>query len=300
MTHFKQTAAFADIDRRFPRGDSGHHTRRSIQTKRSMPSCRDILNHLLSGVRLDALQDGRRKCEIEHFFDRPDVVNLDILQQFRLDVFPDVLLVLQRKNQFSNSGAPGRQDLFLDAADRQARDRSSVISPVMARRGLTGVLVSAETSAVTMVTPADGPSFGNGTGGHMNVDIGVLVEVGIQPKFERLGTHPGQRGLCRFLHDVADLTGDREMASTLRRYWLRRNRMSPPTGVQASPITTPGRLTRSSTSSSSRYFGRPEEFHDDIACHVSWSPLPSSIRRACLRQMPEISRSRLRTPVSRV
>ena len=36
----------------------------------------------------------------------------------------------------------------------------SVISPVMASTALIGVLVSADTSAVTIVTPADGPSFG--------------------------------------------------------------------------------------------------------------------------------------------
>ena len=36
----------------------------------------------------------------------------------------------------------------------------SVISPVIARFGLTGRPDSADASAVTIVTPADGPSFG--------------------------------------------------------------------------------------------------------------------------------------------
>ncbi len=35
-----------------------------------------------------------------------------------------------------------------------------VISPVMAKRGLISREVRAETMAVTMVTPAEGPSFG--------------------------------------------------------------------------------------------------------------------------------------------
>ena len=36
----------------------------------------------------------------------------------------------------------------------------SVISPVIAVSGRTGRSVSSDTSAVTMVTPAEGPSFG--------------------------------------------------------------------------------------------------------------------------------------------
>jgi hypothetical protein len=36
----------------------------------------------------------------------------------------------------------------------------SVISPVIATSRRTGILVSAETSVVAMVMPADGPSFG--------------------------------------------------------------------------------------------------------------------------------------------
>ena len=36
----------------------------------------------------------------------------------------------------------------------------SVISPVMARSPRTGRRVASEASAVTMVTPADGPSLG--------------------------------------------------------------------------------------------------------------------------------------------
>ena len=64
-------------------------------------------------MRLNALQDWRRKCEIQDFFDRSDVVNLDVLQKLRLDVFLDVLLVLERKNQFSNSGAPAARTFSL-------------------------------------------------------------------------------------------------------------------------------------------------------------------------------------------
>ena len=50
----------------------------------------------------------------------------------------------------------------------------SVISPVIAVSGCTGVSVSSETSAVAIVTPADGPSFGNRAGRHVDVQVAVL------------------------------------------------------------------------------------------------------------------------------
>ena len=53
-----------------------------------------------------------------------------------------------------------------------------VISPVIATSWRTGRPVSSEVSAVAMVTPADGPSFGHGAGGHVDVDVHVLEEVG--------------------------------------------------------------------------------------------------------------------------
>ncbi len=76
------------------------------------------------------------------------------------------------------AGALGGQHLFLDAADRQHLP-DSVISPVIATSPRTGRPVSSDASAVAMVTPADGPSFGNGARGHVHVDLGALEEVRI-------------------------------------------------------------------------------------------------------------------------
>jgi hypothetical protein len=71
-------------------------------------------------------------------------------------------------------------------------------------------------------------------------------------------------------------------------------------GVQARPIATPGSFVRSSISSS-RKRRRAEHLDHDVGRdddRVASSP--SARRRATLRQSAPISRSRLRTPASRV
>ena len=77
------------------------------------------------------------------------------------------------------------------------------------------------------------------------------------------------------------------------------NRMSPPTGVQASPVATPGTLVRIATSSSNG--GAPRMAARSPSADVTIGPLsPSAIRIAAWRSALPISRSRLRTPASRV
>jgi hypothetical protein len=77
------------------------------------------------------------------------------------------------------------------------------------------------------------------------------------------------------------------------------NSTSPPTGVHASPVATPGSSVRRPTSerkrrlpsSSMTCFGRIVRFRLRV---------PSAYSRATLRATDPISRSRLRTPASRV
>jgi len=59
------------------------------------------------------------------------------------------------QDDFSQSGAVRRQDLLFHAADGRTRP-CSVTSPVMATIDLTGSPRSRLTSAVVMVTPAEG------------------------------------------------------------------------------------------------------------------------------------------------
>src|SRR5205085_958857 len=72
------------------------------------------------------------------------------------------------------------------------------------------------------------------------------------------------------------------------------NSTSPPDGVHARPIATPGSLVRSSISSS-RNLGAPS-MSTTVAGVISIGvSLPSARRRATLRHSAPISRSRLRT-----
>src|SRR5437870_10681707 len=83
----------------------------------------------------------------------------------------------------------------------------SVISPVMATRSRTGRRVSAESSTVAIVTPAEGPSLGNGPSRDVNVDVVVLKEVRIDPVIPGVASDPGQRRLHRLLHHLAHVSG---------------------------------------------------------------------------------------------
>ena len=77
------------------------------------------------------------------------------------------------------------------------------------------------------------------------------------------------------------------------------NSTSPPAAVHASPMATPGFLVRSSISSS-RKRGAPSISTTTSRVTTSGSSLPSARRRAAFRQIDPISRSRFRTPASRV
>ena len=78
-------------------------------------------------------------------------------------------------------------------------------------------------------------------------------------------------------------------------------RMSPPTGVQARPVATPGSLVRRLTSATMR--GRPSSsctFFTWMVKRLREPLAASATSRAILRHTVPISRSRLRTPASRV
>ena len=79
----------------------------------------------------------------------------------------------------------------------------------------TGRPVSCDASADTIVTPADGPSFGIGAGRHVQVDLRVLVERRIDAVVLRVGAEPRERRARRLLHHVAELAGQRQRAAAL-------------------------------------------------------------------------------------
>jgi len=78
------------------------------------------------------------------------------------------------------------------------------------------------------------------------------------------------------------------------------NRTSPPVGVQARPVATPG--TRVLRRLSAKNFCRPSSALAFLPETLTFFPLPSfsAKSRATFRQTVPISRSRFRTPASRV
>jgi hypothetical protein len=84
-----------------------------------------------------------------------------------------------------------------------------VISPVMPTLGFTTLPVSRLTSAVVMVTPADGPSLGTAPAGTCTCTAAPW-RPGRRPA--RLGVRAdvGQRDAGRLLHHVAELAGEGE------------------------------------------------------------------------------------------
>ena len=75
-------------------------------------------------------------------------------------------------------------------------------------------------------------------------------------------------------------------------------RMSPPTGVQARPVATPGLAVRMATSFSNR--GAPRISTTSAGPISTFCTLPSAICTAAWRSTRPISRSSERTPASRV
>ena len=85
----------------------------------------------------------------------------------------------------------------------------SVISPVIARLALTGILVSTETIEVTMATPAEGPSFGVAPSGTWTWMSTLSKVGGMMPSASRARAHVALCRLHQLLHDVAELARGR-------------------------------------------------------------------------------------------
>ncbi len=95
---------------------------------------------------------------------------------------------------------------------------------------------------MAIVTPADGPSFGIAPGRDVDVDVGVLEEVGRDAESLGARADVAERRLRRLLHHVAELAGEREALLAAPCVVASMKRMSPPIGVQARPMATPGSL----------------------------------------------------------
>mgnify|MGYP007043255864 CR=1 FL=1 len=99
------------------------------------------------------------KHEREDVVDAVHGVDDDLAAELLRDFF-QILLVLGGEDDVADAARQPRRAPFLDAAQRARTRPRRVISPVMQMSPRTVFPVSAEMSAVTSVTPAEGPSLG--------------------------------------------------------------------------------------------------------------------------------------------
>ena len=88
----------------------------------------------------------------------------------------------------------------------------SVISPVIATSASTGTPRAADTIAVAIVTPADGPSLGIAPAGTWMWRSCLAQEIGRDAELARLLADVAERRARRLLHDAAELTGQGQLA----------------------------------------------------------------------------------------
>ena len=137
-----------------------------------------------------------------------------------------------------DAGAQRRERLLAHAADRQhaaaQRDLAGHRDVVRA----PGCAVASETSAVAIVTPADGPSFGIAPAGTCTWISRRTSAPSSSPRSREAPARAGERRLARLLHHVAELAGEHEPAARASSATSTRS-TSPPASVQARPFATP-------------------------------------------------------------
>src|SRR4029453_7816715 len=176
----------------------------------------------------------------------------------------------------------------------------SVISPVIATSLATGPPLISDASAVAIATPADGPSFGTAPDGTW-MWMSCLAN-------QSSGRSGASSDWWPRTHDSAASADSRITSPS----WpvivslpepgiavASMKRTSPPTGVHASPVATPGSFVRRRCSA--QYLRGPSSSRARFpAIFALPSTLPSRASRATFRHTVPIWRSRLRTPASRV
>ena len=108
--------------------------------------------------------------------------------------------------------------------------------------------VSSETSAVNIVTPALGPSFGMRAGGDVDVEVALLEEVLRDAEAAPRCVRTNESAACA---DSFITSPSWPVSCSLPVPYMRvasMKRISPPTLVQARPVATPVSAVRSATS----------------------------------------------------
>ena len=172
-----------------------------------------------------------------------------------------------------------------------------LISPVIAVSLRTVRPVKSETSAVNIATPALGPSFGVAPAGTCTwTSLFWKASPSMPSAAERPLTRVSAACALSFMTSPScPVRMSRPLPSTRL---ASMKRMSPPTGVQASPVATPGTDRRMATSPSKRR--GPRTGARSSTSRWTAAAVPSATCIATRRKTLPISRSRFRTPASRV
>ena len=121
----------------------------------------------------------------------------------------------------------------------------SVTSPVIPTSARTGRPVSNDANAVVIATPALGPSLGTAPAGTWTWNRPLVESVGRDVELVGVRAHVRERDPRRLLHDVAELSGEREPVLPARpRGRLDEQNVAPGAG-DGEAVATPGTAVRS-------------------------------------------------------
>ena len=149
-----------------------------------------------------------------------------------------------------------------------------------------------------MPTPALGPSFGVAPFGHMNVHVGLLIEIHVETQHGGTAAHHRHRGLNGLLHHFAQLARVRELALAGHHRGLDGQQLAADLGPrQTGHLTDTVAFLRLAVAEAAHAQILVEVFESTVTV---FSAGVSSNCLTALRPIFDSSRSRLRTPASRV
>ena len=137
-----------------------------------------------------------------------DQVDLHFLAD-RLGHVVEVGLVPARQDDLLQAGPVGGKQLLLDATDRQHLTLQRDLAGHAYFAAHRSVRDSRLASAVTMVIPADGPSFGTAPAGTCTWKFFPVKRRAIDAQIGGVRADVGERDPHRLLHDVAELASER-------------------------------------------------------------------------------------------
>ena len=130
------------------------------------------------------------------------------------EVFLDVLLVLPRHDDDRNTVSPSCEHLFLDAAHRKDVPRQCDLAGhghVAANRTPSQLRHEGDDHR----HPGRRAVLGNSARRHVQVDLGVSIEPGVDAETADARPEPGERGPRRLFHDVAQMSGQGQRPGAL-------------------------------------------------------------------------------------